>query len=113
MATNHPITIEGESRPGIETPVLHLTPKELYHDELHHFSFAGHLLANEDDIRSGVVHSIWKSAWRSKGGLEVHKQSKNTYIFILSDEMEKDQIFWESPWFVKGFHIVLKEWPVP
>ncbi|GKU96291.1 hypothetical protein SLEP1_g9540 [Rubroshorea leprosula] len=66
---------------------------------------------DEEEIQSGVLYSILKSAWRPKGGLEVHEQSKNTYIFILSDKNEKDRIIHESPWFVKGSHIVLKDWP--
>ncbi|GLT47334.1 hypothetical protein SLA2020_210390 [Shorea laevis] len=111
MATNLSATVCGEQQRQRDTPVLCLATQEPNQGELHCFSFAGHLIADEDDIRSGVVYSILKSAWRPKGGLEVHKQSKNTYIFILSDETEKDRIFRESPWFVKGSHIVLKDWP--
>ncbi|GLT34776.1 hypothetical protein SLA2020_092730 [Shorea laevis] len=112
MATNLSATVCGEQQRQIrDTPILRLATKEPNQGELHRFSFAGHLIAAEDDIRSGVVYSILKSAWRPKGGLEVHEQSKNTYIFILSDETEKDRIFWESPWFVKGSHMVLKDWP--
>ncbi|GLT95178.1 hypothetical protein SLE2022_128740 [Rubroshorea leprosula] len=110
MVNTRPLTAGGGSRSRLDTSVLRLATKEMDHGELHHFSFVGHLIANEEDIRSGVVYSILKSAWRPKGGLEVHEQSKNTYIFILSNEKEKDQIFWESPWFVKGSHIVLKDW---
>ncbi|GKV15706.1 hypothetical protein SLEP1_g26468 [Rubroshorea leprosula] len=94
-----------------DPPVLCLTTKTEDQDELHRFSFAGHLLADEDHIKSGLVYSILKSAWRLSGGLEVHEQSKNTFIFILSDGKEKDRIFRESPWFVKGSHIILKDWP--
>ncbi|GLT61411.1 hypothetical protein SLA2020_341210 [Shorea laevis] len=112
MATNHPLAVGGASRSGRDTPILRLATKETDPGGRHRFSFAGHLLAEEDDIRSGVVYSILKNAWRPKGGLEVHEQSKNTYIFILSDEKEKDRILQESPWFVKGSHIVLKEWPI-
>ncbi|GLT81126.1 hypothetical protein SLA2020_525290 [Shorea laevis] len=62
MATNSPITTEGESKQGLATPLLRLTSQDSDHDELHRLSFAGHLLANEEDIRSGVVYSILKSA---------------------------------------------------
>ncbi|GKU89304.1 hypothetical protein SLEP1_g3458 [Rubroshorea leprosula] len=89
-----------------DTPVLHLTTNEPDYSELHRFSFAGQLLAEDSDIRSGLVYGILKSAWRPKGGLEVHEQSKNTFIFILSDETEKNKIFRESPcaWPPKGMY---------
>ncbi|GLT93958.1 hypothetical protein SLE2022_117230 [Rubroshorea leprosula] len=90
MATYRPITIGRDSRLGIEVPVLHLKPQESDQDELHLVSFVGCLLANEEEIRNDVVHSILKSAWRPKGGLEVHEKSKNTCIFILADAMETD-----------------------
>ncbi|GLT85697.1 hypothetical protein SLE2022_038780 [Rubroshorea leprosula] len=94
-----------------DTPVLRLTTNEPDYSELHRFSFARQLLAEDGDIRSGLVYGILKSAWRPKGGLEVHEQSKNTFIFILSGETEKNRIFRESPWFVKGSHLVIKDWP--
>ncbi|GLT76363.1 hypothetical protein SLA2020_480310 [Shorea laevis] len=110
MNTHPPLTTGGDSRSRQDTSILRLAPTDTNHSEIPRFSFAGYLLANEDDIRSGVVYSILKSAWRPKGGLEVHEQSKNTFIFILSDEKERERIFQESPWFVKGSHLVLKEW---
>ncbi|GLT75917.1 hypothetical protein SLA2020_476090 [Shorea laevis] len=111
MSNDSPVTTGGETQVVLDPPVLRLATKEKDQNELHRLSFAGHLLAEEDNIKSGIVYSILKSAWRPKGGLEVHEQSKNTFIFILSDEQEKERIFRESPWFVKGSHIVLKEWP--
>ncbi|GLT50738.1 hypothetical protein SLA2020_242030 [Shorea laevis] len=110
MLNDQPLTVGGDNWVP-DPPVLCLTTKAKDQDELHRFSFSGHLLADEDNIKSGVVHSILKSAWRLKEGLEVHEQSKNTFIFILSDEKEKEGIFRESPWFVKGSHIILKDWP--
>ncbi|GLT32007.1 hypothetical protein SLA2020_067040 [Shorea laevis] len=98
------------SRVGQDTPILRLASKATEHGELHRVSFVGQLLAEEEDIRSGVVYNILKSAWRPKGGFELHEQSKNTYIFILSDDTEKNRIFRESPWFVKGSHLILKDW---
>ncbi|GKV39420.1 hypothetical protein SLEP1_g47185 [Rubroshorea leprosula] len=111
MPDEHQLTAGDEIRGVPSPPILRLVPKEKDQDELRRFSFASHLLADEDNVKSGVVYSILKSAWRPKGGLEVHEQSKNTFIFLLSDEIEKDRIFQESPWFVKGSHIILKEWP--
>lgn len=112
VASTRPVIVEGGSRPDREVPILRLATKETTQNELRRYSFAGHLLAHEDDIRSGVVYNILKSAWRPKGGLEMHEQSKNTYIFILSDEKEKERIFCEAPWFVKGSHLVLKDWRI-
>ncbi|GLT81410.1 hypothetical protein SLA2020_527990 [Shorea laevis] len=112
MASYNPLPANEVSKFGHIGLIVCLTTKYTDLRELHRFSFAGHLIVDEDDIRSGVVYSILKSAWRPKGGLEVHEQSKNTYLFIFSDEKEKDRILQESPWFVKGSHIVLKEWPI-
>ncbi|GLT87903.1 hypothetical protein SLE2022_059560 [Rubroshorea leprosula] len=108
MLKDQPLSSGGNNKLP-EPSVLCLTTKTGDQDELHRFSFAGHLLADEDHIKSGLVYSILKSAWRPSGGLEVHEQSKNTFIFILSDGKEKDRIFRESPWFVKGSHIILKD----
>ncbi|GLT35681.1 hypothetical protein SLA2020_101120 [Shorea laevis] len=100
------------SLPLDHTPVVRLdSTQEHEADELHRFSCAGRLITTHKDIRSGLVYGILKSAWSPKGGLELHEQSKHTYVFILSDEKEKQRIFSSSPWSVKGFHLILKDWP--
>ncbi|GLT84541.1 hypothetical protein SLE2022_027660 [Rubroshorea leprosula] len=100
------------SLPLDHTPVVRLeSSHEHGAGELHRFSFAGRLVTTHEDIRSGLVYGILKSAWGPKGGLELHEQSKHTYVFILSDEKEKQRIFSSSPWSVKGFHLILKDWP--
>ncbi|GLT61463.1 hypothetical protein SLA2020_341670 [Shorea laevis] len=103
---------EANSLPLRQTPVLKLAPKQADAvSELQRFSFAGRLIAEHEDIRSGLVYGILKSAWSPKGGMELHEQSKHTYVFILSNEEEKERIFHSSPWTVKGYPLILKDWP--
>ncbi|GLT45906.1 hypothetical protein SLA2020_197050 [Shorea laevis] len=107
-------TKEGEalSTPLRHTPVIQLESRPHHGgSKLHRFSFAGRLIVEHEEIRSGLVYGILKSAWSPKGGMELHEQSKHTYVFILSNEEEKQRIFNSSPWFVKGHHLLLTDWP--
>ncbi|KAK9270271.1 hypothetical protein L1049_025848 [Liquidambar formosana] len=61
-------------------------------------------------INKNSVRSIIMGAWNLANHLSITFLAPNTFLFGFSNEDDCSRIFSSGPWFIRGLHLVLKEW---
>lgn len=61
-------------------------------------------------FRRFTISEITLKTCRLKTKTQIDKISYNVFKFTFGSKEEKDEIFRERPWSLKGAHLILKEW---
>lgn len=68
-----------------------------------------HLFSN-NRINPNIVKSGLRIAWRPEGKITFNNMALTTFLVNFSVKENKIKVMEKDPWFVKGNHVILKEW---
>lgn len=82
-------------------------------DERHEnrITLVGLLIADQEPPQS-VVKEVLRVAWSNMGVVKVSKAKPNVFAIIVGQEDVARRLMDGSPWFVKGYTLTVKSWPL-
>lgn len=62
-------------------------------------------------LNKDVMHATIKVVWSFFIGLTIEELKVNTFLFTFPMQQEKNRVLEQQPWNIKGFHILVCDWP--